>query len=105
MKKSSSNSSSILRSTVGAMVRKNALARRARRTRKSSIEQQVREHEAVAFDHSTALNRERPRKHRAIVGKGMKFASLAARVDGGRKLGEQGGIELAAHEACSQLLR
>src|SRR6478752_9071440 len=66
--------------------------------------QQIGKYEAVALDHLTAFNRQRSRKHRAVVGEGMKFAVFAAGIDAGWELCQQGLIELPADEACRQLL-
>src|SRR6185436_4861399 len=58
-------------------------------------EREVREHEAVALDDLTGLDRERRAEHRAGVRERVKLAALAAGIDVRR---QQRGIEVAAGE-------
>src|SRR5581483_12457004 len=67
--------------------------------------QQITENEAVARHPLARGDRNGCPKHRARAREGVELAVLGTRVDAGRQLGEQRGIEAAAGETLRQLAR
>src|SRR5437764_2805081 len=62
------------------------------------VSQDVAEHEAVACHCFAAANRERCVETRSVPDKRMELPSLAARVNPGGKVGEQGLVVVASRE-------
>src|SRR6185369_17824671 len=60
--------------------------------------EQIREHEPAALDDLAAAHGDRRGEHRAVRDARVELAVLAARVDAGREIVEERGVEGAAGE-------